>query len=283
MTKRILILFMALGFVLSANAEDKYFSNMRVSVFSGYRNIYAEKVMNLDQIDFLNFIYTQDEKADYNYFQIATQLRHADRYQIDAGISLYNNLVPYAYNVSFNYLLPKHFGIIAGSFSNRYYLIEFNNFYPSIIDKDISTRYLTRQWKFSMLAFYLGPTFQTRYNTIELLATLKTGLSTFTPFTQRNIIKESQSNYKVVYNYQSIVHLAPFVMPELLINIDLLKYKKVIFGGRFKFSYMVTRNSINYLLSTYEWTYENLQKEKMTLPRHTFQQTDWDFGIYFRW
>lgn len=283
MTPKTFILLMTLSFVLYANAEEKYFTKTQISIFSGNRNIYDEKMMNIDQLDFLNYIYTQDEKADYKYFQVALHLRHANRYQINTAISLYNNLIPYAYDISLNYFLPKHFGIQAGSMSYRYYLTEFNGFYSSIIDKNITARYITRQWKFSMRAFYLGPTFQTRYNTIKLKAVLKTGLTTFTPIAQRNILKEDLTNFKTVYDYQSTVHFAPFIMPEFLINIDLLAYKKVIFGGRFKFSYLVTRNSINYLLNTYDWTYENPLQEKMKLPQHTFQQTDWDFGIYFKW
>ena len=283
MIKKTLIFFLLLWGSLVANAENKYFSERWISIFNGSRNIYAENIVNTEQLDFLNYVYTQEEKADYNYFQIALRLRRNDRYKIDGSLSLYNNLMPYAYNVSFNYLLPRHFGIIAGSMSNRYYLTEFNDFYSSVIDKNIVTRYIIREWKFNMLSFYLGPTFSTRYNTIEFCGALKAGLTSFNTFNQRNIIKENLSNYKSVYDYQTTIHFSPFLMPELLINIDLLKYKKVILGGRFQFSYMVTRNSINYELSTYEWTYENVQKEKIKLPQHIFQQTDWDFGIYFRW
>lgn len=283
MRKPIFIAILLLVFALGVSADDKYFTDTRISVFNGYRNIYANKLINSDQVDFLNYLYTQNEKADYNYFQISMLLRHADRYQIEVGISLYNNLIPYAYNVSFNYLLHKHFGIIGGSMSNRFYLTEFNDFYASIIDKEITTRYITREWKFSMLAFYFGPSYQFRYNTLELRAALKTGVTTFTAFDQRNIIKENLSNYKIVYDYQSFMHFAPFVMPELLLSIDLLAYKKIVFGGRFKFSYLVTHNSINYHLRTYEWTYQNIKQENRKLPSHTFQQTDWDFGIYFRW
>ena len=283
MKKRTFILLLVIGCTLNVSADDRYFSEMWISIFNGYREVISQNVPNDQQLDFLNYVFTKSEKSDYNYFDIATRLRHNDRYVIDASLSLYNSLVPYEYNVSFNYLFPNNFGIIAGSMLNRYYLVEFNDFYANTSDKDIVTRYINREWKFNMMSYYVGPTYQTRFNTIELCAALKTGLTTFLPFNQRNIIKEIGSNYKKVYDYQANVHLAPFVMPEILINIDLLKYKKIILGGRLKISYLLTRNSINYQLNTYEWDYESKVTEKVNLPQHNFQQTEWDFGFYFRW
>lgn len=283
MMKKLLTLLFLLSIILVVKADDKYITESQINIFNGYRNISNNYLANQNQLDFLNYVFEQKEKADYNYFHVALSLRHADKYQIYAGISLYNNLIPYAHNISFNYFLPKNFGIIAGSMSYRYYLTEFNKFYSSQNDKELIAKYLSRQWKFSMIGFYLGPTYQIRYNTILLNAAIKIGVSSFTPFHQRNILKEELSNYKIVYNYETLVHFSPFMMPEVQANIDLLKYKKVILGARVKFSYFVSQNSINYQLSTYEWTYQNAKHEKMKLPQHSFQQSDWDFGLYFKW
>jgi hypothetical protein len=167
--------------------------------------------------------------------------------------------------------------------ANRYYLTEFYGFYPSIFEKDITVRYISRQWNISHLGFYLGPTYQLKYKTIELNVLLKAGLGTFYPFQQRDIIKENKSNLKYVYDYKTRSNYTMFYMPEAELLIDLFEYKKAISGGRIKLGYTYSRTAINYDLTIYKWNYNSSREELVRLPKHNFQQLDWDFGIFIRW
>ena len=112
---------------------------------------------------------------------------------------------------------------------------------------------------------------------------MNAGMSSFYPFTQENIIKSPQSNYKMVLEYQTRFYFLPFVMPEIELSMDFIRYKNAIIGGRIKYSFMYTKSAIKYEVTTYEWTYDNPQRETVLLSNHTFTQCDIDFGIFARW
>ena len=284
MRLRLLIATLAISvFQPSFGQEKKYFDQIRFEVYQGYRNINATKHPNEKQLDFLNYLYTQDEAADYPYFELSTKLRHRDFYQIDLRMALYNNLIPYCYNASFSYYITPKLGIQAGSFANRYYLTEFNGFYNTIYGNSISTRYIQRQWNISLMGFYLGPTYQIKYQSIMIDLALNAGLSSFYPFTQENIIKTPQSNYKLVLEYQTRFHFLPCVIPEIELSMDFMRYKNAIIGGRVKYAFMYTKSAIKYERTSYEWTYDNPERQTILLSNHALTQSDIDFGIFARW
>lgn len=268
---------------VSFGQEKKYFDQIRFEVYQGYRNIKASKHSNEKQLDFLNYMYTQEDAADYPYFEMAAKLRHRDFYQIDLRMALYNNLIPYCYNAAFTYYLNPAFGIQVGSSANRYYLTEFNGFYYRDYGSNISSRSIQRQWNISLMGFYAGPSYQIRYQSIIVDLALNAGMASFYPFTQENIIKTSQSNYKLVLEYQTRFHFLPFVMPEIELSMDFMRYKNAIIGGRIKYAFMYTKSAIKYELTTYEWTYDNPQRQTILLSNHSFIQSDIDFGIFARW
>ena len=282
--KRLLILLILSSLVDISFAQDgKYFDYKRFSVYQGFRSVTATKHLDEKDLDFLNYLYTKEDASDYQYFEMAARLRHKDTYQIDLRIALYNNLIPYCYNVSFDYFINPTFGFAIGSMGNRYYLTEFNGFYDSMFKQKITSRYIQRQWNLSLLGFYLGSRYQFNYQTIHVDFVLKGGVASIYPFKQQNIVKEPQSNYKVVFDYQSKFHFLPFVMPELELSIDFFQYKNAIIGGRIKYALLYTKTAINYNLTKYEWTYDSPETVNVQLSNHSFIQSDTDFGVFVKW
>lgn len=284
MMKRWIIgLLMVALWQISFAEDKKYFDQIRFSVDQGYRNISASKHPDEKNLDFLNYLYNQEDVADYPYFEMGIKLRHRDIYQLDLRTSLYNNLIPYCYNFSFNYYLTPDLGILAGSMGNRYYLTEFNGFYNTIYGSKISTRAIQRQWNISLVGLYVGPSYQLNYNSLELDIAIKAGVASYYPFSQENIIKESQTNYKMVLEYQTQFHFLPFVMPEIELSMDFMRYKTAIIGGRIKYAFLFTKSAIKYEVTSYEWTYDLPQSEVILLSNHSFIQSDIDFGIFVKW
>lgn len=284
MINRLLILLILSSLVSISFAQDvKHFDQKRFSVYQGFRSIHTTKHLNETQLDFLNYLYTEEDASDYQYFEMASRLRHLDTYQIDLRIALYNNLIPYCYNFSFDYFINPSLAVEIGSLGNRYYLTEFNGFYDSMFENKITTRYIQRQWNLSLLGFYIGPRYQFNYQTIHVDFVLRGGMASIYPFTQKNIIKEPQSNYKLVFDYQSKFYFLPFVMPELELSIDFIQYKNAIIGGRIKYALLYTKTAINYNLTKYEWTYDSPETVNVQLSNHSFIQSDFDFGIYVKW
>lgn len=284
MTRRVVILIGVLFVAISVKARsDRYFSDNWFSIYEGSRNVFSNQVNTGNQIDFLNYMYSVENDADYPYIEFATRLKHYDLYQIDVRLTLYNSVVPYCYNISYERFLNENFGIMAGSLANRYYITEFNDIYSSIFDVDINARSLVRQWNMSLIGAYIGPSYQNSYEIFSVYAVLKAGMATFYPFQQKNIIKEEQTNYKMVYDYNSRVNFQPFIMPEVEFSVEFIQYRRANIGGRIRMAYMYTRTSINYNQDFYEWTYDSPVHDVVKTPKHNFQQLDWDLGVFIRW
>jgi len=283
MRKKIVLIILALTAVNVTFAAEKYFFKKRVSLYGGFRNVNLSQKPLGNNLDFLNYVYTDGQFDIYQYSEVELKLWSKENYQIETKISFYDNLTPYGFNVSFNYLLNSRVGVEAGSMASRLYLTEFNQFYSHVFDQEFYPRTIERQWNFSLGSVYIGPTFQMNYKWLQFETTLKAGVSSYLPFHQQNSIKKYQSNYKMVFDYQTNMNAAFFVMPEIEIFADIVKLNKILLGGRFKVNHYYSRNAVNYKLTTYEWTYENPVESKVRNTKHTFQQTDWDFGVFLRW
>jgi hypothetical protein len=283
MIKKYFIITLFICSFIPVIANYNYFSKIFFSIYQGYRHVQSPIQNDVNQLDFLNYVYTQSNSSDYQYLEFAVKLNRNDIFEIDARVSLHSILKPYCYCISIKYFNKHNWGLIAGSMANSYYFTDFDPYFTSLFEENISTRSIDRQWNFSLLSLYAGPIYDISYKTINLNMNLKGGLCSFIPLHQKNIIKYDQSNYKKVLEYQSSYNFAPFMASEIELFIELFKCKKTLWGIRTKFSYLITKNAINYQLNTYEWTYDSLTKQQFELPKHIFQQTDWDFGIFIRW
>ncbi|MBN2807510.1 MAG: hypothetical protein JXR22_12705 [Prolixibacteraceae bacterium] len=282
--KKHLTILLFIFFPLTVFTQEKrHFDLQRFSVYQGYRSIHTTKHLNEKQLDFLNYVFTKEDAPDYPYFEMATRLRHRDVYQLDLRMALYNNLIPYCFNLSATYFIQPNFGISLGSLGNRFYLTEFSGFYQSMFKHPINTRYIERQWNISMIGCYFAPSYRFQYETIHLDLLFRAGLSSIYPFWQRDIVKEPQTNYKTVFDYRSKFYFLPFVMPEAELSIDFFRYKTAIIGGRIKYSLLYTKMAINYDITRYEWTYDHPVTINVQLSKHAFIQSDIDFGIFLKW
>lgn len=262
---------------------SRHFDQKRFAVYQGYRNVNTTKHLNEKQLDFLNYIFTKEDAPDYPYFEMAAKLRHRDVYQLDLRMALYNNLIPYCYNLSAAYLFTPNFGLSVGTMGNRYYLTEFSDFYSTLFKHPINSRYIERQWNISMMGFYLAPSYRIHYETIFIDLILRAGMASIYPFWQRDIVKEPQTNYKTVFDYHSKFYFLPYVMPEAELSIDFFRYKNAILGGRIKYSLLYAKMAINYDMTRYEWTYDYPTTHNVQLSKHAFVQSDIDFGIFLKW
>lgn len=283
MNKGLTIILFGL-FALSGYAqESRYFDQRRFAVYQGYRSVHTTKHLNEKQLDFLNYIFTREDAPDYPYFEMATRLRHRDVYQLDMRIALYNNLIPYCFNLAATYYPTPDFGLTLGALGNRYYLTEFSSFYQTLFKHSINTRYIERQWNISMIGFFVAPGYRFKYETIQLDLFLRAGMASIYPFWQRDLVKEPQTNYKTVFDYQSKFYFLPFVMPEAELSIDIFRYKTAIIGTRIKYALLYTKMAINYDMTRYEWTYDRPSTINVQLSKHAFIQSDIDFGIFMKW
>lgn len=281
--KKTITIILILLFVTKLHAEDKkYFSEKWFMMYEGFRNSTVE-MRPSSSLDFMNYFYEADNFSDYAYFEVATKLNHQDIYQLEARISIYNSLIPYCFNLSYDRTIWGNLGWIGGAMSNRFYLKEYNQVFNELADFNHTHRSLKRQWNMNLFSVYTGPTFHYRYKTLQINLLLKAGVATFLPFQQKDILKDNSSNFKMVLDYNTNPTLGPFAMPELELAIDFIKYKKSIIGGRLKFAYYYSRTRINYTLDRYEWTYDNPITSDVHSLKHNFQQMDWDFGIFIRW
>jgi hypothetical protein len=265
------------------SAEGFDLTRKWISLYYGIKDVTSEHPGSAQQLDFLDHIYYQDNQADYNYFEIASKLEFESKYQLETNFTLNYKLVPYNYNISFNYRLNRNLGLMVGSMSSRYYLTEFNQYYSRTNSGEVKTSPISRDWDFSMATAYLAPNFQAKYKTMELFVALQAGLGSFLPFEQQNLVKTSNTDSKVVYDYETKLSFSPFIMPTLELNFDFLNYNSAIIGGRVRVRHFITQNSINYEETSYNYNDTNFKSQSIETPTRDFMQTDIDFGFFVRW
>ncbi len=282
MKRQILILLTLLLFGFSSKAE-RFIDEHKLSLYRGYRFVDYEKTLSPTKIDFLNYIYTQPEESDYQYTRFEAYVKFKTKYSASLQLAIRNTLIPYSYDFTLSYLLNKNYYLLGGSFSERFYLTEFNGSYKYFFNEDISVRYINRQWNFSFVGFFVGVGAEYKYRNMRFHGKLKSGVLSVFPFQQRNIIKFQNSNYKLVHSYNSRWDISPFIMPQFIFEIDLFRYKNIFWGARFGAGYLYSKPRINYELSIFQWTYDSPEIQRNKMPSHIIQQFNWDFGVFIRW
>jgi len=123
---------------------------------------------------------------------------------------------------------------------------------------------------------------------------IKTGILLFQPginagVSVNNIYRMSINRSHKFSNYLEIRKIrfdpspALFLMPELDIQLDIIKFKKSAIGFQMHTAFLIMKKGIDYSSTVHAWTMENSTKTKFIGNKHNYKNFEFDGGLFYRW
>jgi hypothetical protein len=286
MTTRSLILTLVLSSFVGTKAysQDKFIQDYKVSLFFGTRDVSRDSLHNTANIDFMNYLHSSDDMAEYQYLGFSTHLRFRGNWEADIKIAMYDDFAPNNINLKAQYFPIKNLGVSVGFYTYPQLLNDFTT-YHRINDEmffgDISSNF--RQMRIHETGIMTGIVLPLNYRALHCTINLNGGVSTLSTF--KDVVQQKQinSNLRRQINYSSIASPALFLFPEIELNLDCFKVGNTKIGIQAQSSWYTVSRSIDYNRTVYEWTTIAPTTERIKSPNHHFEKFEIDFGIYMTW
>jgi len=269
---------------LALLAQDKFINAYKFSFFAGLRDTKVDSFPNTQKLDFMNYLYDFHTGYDYEYIGVSGHLNFKNQMEADFKISMYDDFAPDNLNFTVQYFFHKNLGLNLGFYTHTQLMNGFNTFHltsDSGFYSDLETNFWQRKlWDRGL---QLGIVARKDFGPFHPIMKINAGLSSFKPFSETVMQKEIDGNFIRRIDYQTKNTWSIFFFPELLLDLDCIKFEKTKLGIQLQANYFYSNKSIDYTETIFEWTAENPTSEKVDSPTHKYRKFDFDFGIYLRW
>ena len=255
----------------------------KITLLGGSREISNDSLPDASDLDFMNYLYHQDQYADYELAGFAFDWTINPIWKLGLRILSESDLNPRELSLSAQYTHKSLWGLNFTAFTYPQYIDNFNQFH---LNKDAG--YIAdidpnfRQVSISDRGFSVGPFIHFEHKRMFFNLRLNAGISWFTQLKESIAQKEFQSNLRREFRYQTKGSASLFISPEAEIGIDCFKIGNSWCGVQLRGSFLYSKRVINYSRTLYYWTPDNPQSEKVTNPRHKYEKKEGDFGFYIR-
>ncbi len=265
-------------------AQGRFIEKKQAAIWFGVRDITPDSLANSGDLDFLNYLYSSDEMAEYQYLGLSAHLWFRGDWEADLKVAMYDDFAPTSLNLKAIWMPMKYMGFTAGFYSYPQLLNEFNMFHR-LSDEGFygDTDSNFRQRHIHETGVMAGLVMPVNYRFIHLTLYLNGGISALSKFNEKITQKIVNGNMKREIRYSTKSSRALFFFPEADLGLDCFRIGETTLGIRGHASWYITRRSIDYSRTTYEWTYDNPVKEVIDNPAHRFSKLEFDAGIYLTW
>ena len=280
----IVIIVLSVSLSTFAQDSDKFLKSYKVSMYFGVRDDICDSFPNEDNVDFVNYIETDDEYVEYGYIGFASHFVFRGNWEADAKFNFMGGATDVILAGEYN--LHKNIALNMGFYSYGFYINDFSKYHKIEGGKqglygDLETNY--RQRSPANIGFYGGAIFKYRISIVSFILKVNGGFSSTVPFQDVVNQKQINGNYKRQYIYDTKYTYNPFLLQETEIDFDIINFKNSKLGIQIQSNFFVTQKAINYTLTTNEWTLEHPQKENIVSEKHTYLKLQVDAGLYLRW
>lgn len=277
-----LILSMAATPLLPAQA--RFIEKKQTSVWFGVRDITPDSLANSGDLDFLNYFYSSDEMAEYQYLGLSAHLWFRGNWEADLKVGMYDDFAPTSLNLKASWRPTKYLGFTAGFYSYPQLLNEFNMFHR-LSDEGFygDTDSNLRQRRVHESGIMAGLVMPVDYRFIHLTLYMNGGISTLSKFSEKVTQKMINGNMKREIRYSTKNSPALFFFPEAELGLDCFRIGETTLGIRGRVSWYAVKRSVDYNRTTWEWTYDNPVYEEVDNPAHRFSKLEIDAGLYLTW
>jgi hypothetical protein len=281
--KRILFLFIISFYGHFTYSQRPLIESSQWSLFLGSRDLLIEELPMGQNLNFINYLpYWPYSPIEAPYMGFSTQLLLRNGLEIDLRIFSNDDIFPVAGKFSVQHYFSDLLGISMGMFAYHFFTSKYLGFH-TIGDKplEIHSHFLT-SYNLYDLGFKIAPVLRFENRTFTTSFRLNLGLSGFVPFTDIINQFKPQSNFRRVIRYNTHYDLQFFMLPDLRVGVNLLHIRNSVIGIQVLTNYMISRRSLNYTRSTYNWDFTNPIIETINNPKHRFHTWNIDFGLFLR-
>jgi hypothetical protein len=280
----ILTLVLSLFGGTKAYSQEKFIQDHKISLFFGTRNVSRDSLQNTENIDFLNYLHSSPDMAEYQYLGFSTHLKFRGNWEADIKIAMYDDFAPNNINLKAQYFPLKNLGLSVGFYTYPQLLNDFTT-YHRINDMgfygDISSNF--RQMRIHETGFMAGLVLPLDYRAFHIRINLNGGVSSLSTF--KDVVQQKQinSNLRREIKYSSLASPALFLFPEIELSLDCFKVGNTKIGIQAQSSWYTVSRSIDYNRIVYEWTSIAPAIERIENPNHHFEKFELDFGFFITW
>ncbi len=265
-------------------SQGSFIEKKQVALWFGIRDISRDSLPNTEDLDFLNYLHSSEEMAEYQYLGLSAHLWFRGDWEADIKVAMYDDFAPNNLNIKVLWLPLKNLGFAAGFFTYPQLMNEFNMFHR-IEDEGFygDTDSNFRQRRIHESGLMAGLVFPFSWRFLHATAYLNGGLSTLSPFNEKVTQKMINGNMRREIRYSTRHPTAFFFFPEFEVGADLFTIGQAKAGIRGRASWYTVSRSVDYERVTYEWTYDHPQSEEVDNPVHRFSKFEFDAGFYLTW
>lgn len=284
----IALLVFSIAFINHIQAQEKQaekrIKKYKISTWFGTRNISSE-VFGINQnLDFINFLNSNNDYAEDDYLGFAAHLWLKGNWEAKLQFALNSSFSPSSFNVKGVYFPIKHLGLSIGAFAYPQLINEFNYFHL-LTDlgyyADINSNY--RQREVHDLGISAGIVLPINYRFLHFELQLNGGFSSYNSF--REVIRQKQINSNLIKEIEYTTKISPtfFISPELEIYADIVKIKNAMLGIQLQTSWLKSKKNIDYQRIIYVWTANSPITDQINSPKHNVDLFEINVGIYMLW
>lgn len=281
----IALLVFSIAFINHIQAQEKQpekrIEKFKISTWFGVRNISSD-VFRLNQnLDFINYLNSNDDGAEDDYLGFAAHLWLKGNWEAKLQFALNSSFHPSSFNMKGIYFPIKHLGLSIGAFAYPQYINGFDYFHLRTdlgYHADVYSNY--RQREVHDLGISAGIVLPINYRFLHFEFQLNGGFSSYNSFEE--IFRQKQINSNLIKEIEYTTKIIPtfFISPELEIYADILKIKNAMLGVQLQTSWFKSKKNIDYQRIISVWTPNNPVIEQVNNPKHTVEKFELDFGVY---
>lgn len=273
------------------NAQNKENPDHKISVWFGVRDFNQPPLRTANDLDFFDYYISENWKQT-NYHNIDSYLgigyfrKWKNNMETDIRMSINSALNPNSLFIRGYYYPVSWLGFSLSYYTYSQYLNDYSDFYTKGNNQSGNTvRILTDQhpqWRIFDHNLGLGTVLPVEIDALHLKLELQAGVILLSPFHTSLVLGNEQSNYKALHRYAFKPSAAPFIKPEVTLEIDMLEFNHRAIGLQVQTSCLWSKRSINYRRTSYEWTMNDRQSESIKSVPHSFKKFELDAGFYYK-
>jgi len=261
------------------NTKSKQFG---ISI--GNQAAYCNKIENPDNLNFLNYAYTDNFTGNLLYIAFNAYYEFSDKLHLNMLVGMYSDLAPVKYNFAFSYLPYNLFGFGVSFLGYPQYIDDYNLFHwenDRGLIADLDSNF--RQEKVYNTGLAAGPEFAFSNKWLAMNLRTHLGVRWTEKFNTSIIQKEINGNYKRLYEYSVGRNLNLYLLPELELRFKIITLEKSSLGIKIRTAAEFSNRTLNYTRTTHEWIYADGISENIKFAPQQYSTFETDLGIYLSW
>lgn len=284
--KKIYVLFIILTGLFSSQivAQERLIENYTVSLYFGIKNVSRDSFPNKEHLDFMNYMYAEDDYLDFEYIGFSGKITFRGNWQGAFNLGFLDDLTLSKLHVSARYFPFGSVGFLAGVYGDGMMMNEFSSFHK-LEDEgmigDINTNFRQR-FPFD-IGILGGLIFQKEFRFMEASVVLNAGTSSVMPFEEIVAQKAVNGNLRRLIEYKTQYTFDAFFMPEVKVGVNLVTKETYSIGFQLQADWKFSKKRIHYNKNIYEWDKTNPNISSIKTPAHNYHVVSVDAGFFFKW